>query len=446
VTGSVQELLRGRDEEEVGLEDLVGLRQATLSLLKVEIDVKGLDESGDRVVVLVVFLAHNAHEILELLLVVAVLETTAVLSRTAAVCDNGSGQVAEEPGSRGLDAVDESLGEKHLGELVARRLVVEHGEECPVCQPDAVLQLCERVAEQTCLDALLHLQNLLQRGLPVGGQNVGGELTPRGSAGLVVVGGQNAVLVEEVRGATVVSARVLELAVLVQLVDHLRGHAVGVLEILQVGSLVSAQVVDDLTVTQQAQDLLGVLLELGALGEGLVALGVVLLRPLGEVIDGGIEVADEVAHVGLLEQGIFGLGDVVDALVLRGLLLEEVEQGEDEVAVQVGDELGQQRVLLRDVGLGVGHGCDCVYMGSLSSSLAGAPLVYELDVFAAGKCGQICQGSSRETSNAERVEVEVEVEGARSRRRHTITRRGTTISYSLHLHCLSRVPFTGSFI
>jgi len=173
----------------------------------------------------------------------------------------------------------------------------------------------------------------------------------------------------------------------------------GVLKVLQVGSLVGAQVVDDLAVAQQAQDLLGVLLELGALGEGLVALGVVLGGPLGEVVDGGIEVADEVAHVGLLEQGIFGLGDVVDALVLRGLLLEEVEQGKDEVAVQVRDELGQQRVLLRDVGLGVGHGCDYVYMGSLSSSLA--PRWYELDVFAAGKCGQIVPRKLQRASNAE---------------------------------------------
>ena len=178
MAGSVEELLGGRDKEEVGLEDFVGLGQATLSLLKVEVDVQGLDESSDGVVVLVVLLAHDAHEILELLLVVAVLEATTVLSRTATVCDDGGGQVAKEPGSRGLDAVDKRLGEEHLGELVTRGLVVEHGEECPVCQPNAVLQLCERVAEQTCLDALLHLQDLLERGLPVGGQDVGGELAP----------------------------------------------------------------------------------------------------------------------------------------------------------------------------------------------------------------------------------------------------------------------------
>lgn len=135
----------------------------------------------------------------------------------------------------------------------------------------------------------------------------------------------------------------------------------GVLEVLQVGSLVGAKVVDDLAVSKKAKDLLGVLLELGALGQSLIALLVVLGGPLGEVVDGGVKVADEVTHVGLLEEGIFGLGDVVDALVLGGLLLKEVEQRKDEVAVQVGDELGQQRVLLRDVGLVVCHGCECVY-------------------------------------------------------------------------------------
>lgn len=74
MASGVEELLRGGDKEEVGLEDLVSLEKTALSLLEVEVDVESLDESGDRVVVLVVLLAHNAHEILELLLVVAVLE------------------------------------------------------------------------------------------------------------------------------------------------------------------------------------------------------------------------------------------------------------------------------------------------------------------------------------------------------------------------------------
>lgn len=357
VAGGVEELLRGGDKEEVGLEDLVGLDQAALSLLKVKVDVQSLDEGGDGVVVLVAFLAHNAHEILKLLLVVAVLEAAAVLAGSAAVRDDGGCQVAQEPGAGGLDAVDEGLGEEELGELIARGLVVEHGEESPVSEPGAVLELGKGVAEKAGVDALLHLHDLLQCGLPVGGENVGGELTPRGSAGLVVVGGQNAVLVEQVGGAAVVTARVLELAVLVELLHHLRGHTVGVLEVLQVGGLVGAQVVDDLRIAEQVQDLLGVLLELGALCEGVVALGLVLLGRLLEVVDLGIEATDEVVHVGLLEQRIFGLGDVVDALVFGSLFLEEVEQGKDEVTVQVRDELGQQRVLLGDF-LVVGHGCD----------------------------------------------------------------------------------------
>jgi hypothetical protein len=56
-----------------------------------------------------------------------------------------------------------------------------------------------------------------------------------------------------------------------------------------------------------------------------------------------------------------------------------------------------------------------VYMGSLSSSLA--PRWYELDVFAAGKCGQIVPRKLQRDFNAESEVGEREQEAATGRGR-----------------------------
>jgi hypothetical protein len=57
-----------------------------------------------------------------------------------------------------------------------------------VDQPRALLQLCQRVVEQPCVDVLFDLVNLLEAGLPVYRQDLAGELAPGGLAGLVVIG------------------------------------------------------------------------------------------------------------------------------------------------------------------------------------------------------------------------------------------------------------------
>ena len=292
----VHKLVCRAEQEEVVLENLLGLAQLLLGLLKVKVDVQGLDEVGDGVAVLVALLAHDADEVLELLLVLI------GVARLAAVGDDGGGEVAQYPGAVCLDGVDVGGGEEHVGQALAGGLVVEEGEQGPVDQPGAVLQLGEGVVEEAGVDGLLELVDLLDGRVPVDAQDLAGQLAPRGLALLVVVGGEDAEAVEQLGGVRVDAARVLEAAELVELVDHLDGDAVRVLEVRQVLRLVGAQVGHHALVVEQARDLARLLLEpVAALDDG-VALLLVLVGHVVEVVHLLVQLAHEVGHVGDLEQ------------------------------------------------------------------------------------------------------------------------------------------------
>jgi hypothetical protein len=181
--GGIDKCVSRAEQEEIILENLLGLAQLLLGLLEVEVDVQGLDEVGDGVGVLVPFLAHDADQVLKLTLVLV------AVAGAAAAGDNGSGQVAQDPRARGLDGVDVGGREEHVGQGLAGGLVVEEGKQRPVEQPGAVLQLGERVVEQACVDLLLDLVDLLDGAVPVDGQDLAGKLAPGGLALLVVVGG-----------------------------------------------------------------------------------------------------------------------------------------------------------------------------------------------------------------------------------------------------------------
>ena len=183
VAGGVDKGVGGAEQEEVVLENLLGLAELLLGLLEVKVDVEGLDEVGDGVGVLVTLLADNADQILELALVLV------RVAGAAAAGDDGSGEVAQDPGAVCLDGVDVGGGEEHVGEGLAGGLVVEEGEEGPVDQPGAVLQLGEGVVEEACVDELLDLVDLLNGRVPVDGEDLAGELAPGSLALLVVVGG-----------------------------------------------------------------------------------------------------------------------------------------------------------------------------------------------------------------------------------------------------------------
>ena len=354
----IDKLVGGAEQEEVVFENLLGLAQLLLGLLKVKVDVQCLDEVGDGVAVLVALLPDYPDQVLELLLVLI------RVAALVAVCDDGGGEVAQDPGAVGLDGVDVRGREEHVGEALAGGLVVEEGEQRPVDQPCAVLQLCEGVVEEARVDGLLELVDLLNGRVPVDGEDLAGELAPRGLALLVVVGGlgqsvllryfsvfdvsyQDAESVQQLGGVWVDSAAVLEAAKLVELVDHLDRDAVRVLEVCQVLHLVGAQVGDDILVVQQPRDLARLLLQLVASLQHLVALRLVLLGHVVEAVHVLVQRAHKVGHVRRLEQLQQQL--LLVQRLLGILVGAEVEQRVDQVAVEVGHQLGKQAVLLGDV-------------------------------------------------------------------------------------------------
>jgi hypothetical protein len=177
----IHKLFRRAQQKEVVLENFLRLAELLLRLLKVKVDVQRLDEVGNGVVVLVALLPYNPDQVLELLLVLV------RVPAAAAAGDDGGDEVAQDPGAVCLDGVDVGGGEEHVGEGLARGFVVEEGEEHPVNQPGAVLELCERVVEEACVDNLLKLVDLLDGGVPVYGEDFAGELAPGGFALFVVV-------------------------------------------------------------------------------------------------------------------------------------------------------------------------------------------------------------------------------------------------------------------
>ncbi len=85
-------------------------------------------------------------------------------------------------------------------------------------QPGAMLQLGKRVAEQLLIDALADLLQLLHRRLPVRREDLGCQATPCRGRYLVVVGRENTELIEEFGRGTVVAARILKVAKVVELI------------------------------------------------------------------------------------------------------------------------------------------------------------------------------------------------------------------------------------
>lgn len=174
---------------------------------------------------------------------------------------------------------------------------------------------------------------------------------------------QHAEAVQQLGSVRVDAAAVLELAKLVQAVDVVEGDAVALLEVLQVLRLVGAQVGHDVLVVEQLGDLGGRGLELVALAQDLLALLCELGGHLVEPVDVLVQLAHKVGHVGRAQQR-------QQQLLLLGRLLGvlvggEVEQREQQMAVEVGHELWQQAVLLGDgaaCGRCVGHGV-CVVFG-----------------------------------------------------------------------------------
>lgn len=181
-------------------------------------NVKGVDELGDGVGVLVGLLSDIANNVLELLLL------DRAVASTCAAGDDGSNQVPQNPGARGLNGVDVGGREEHVQNGLAGTLEVEQGEEGPVDKHGPVVKLSSGVVEESGVDALTNILKLVNGRLPVCGQDFGSKLSPGCSGNLVVVGGENAELVEHIGGRAILAASELELSEIVQSIHHFEGN------------------------------------------------------------------------------------------------------------------------------------------------------------------------------------------------------------------------------
>lgn len=172
VTSGLDKGVGGRGEEEVAAADLLGGAESFTGSVEVVCDVEGVDELSDGVGVLVGLLADVADDILELLLL------SRAVARAGAAGDDGSNQVAQGPRARGLDGVDVGGGEEHVQDGVAGSIKVEQREQRPVDKHGAVVELSTGVVEQLGVDSFADVLELVDGGLPVGGENLASELTP----------------------------------------------------------------------------------------------------------------------------------------------------------------------------------------------------------------------------------------------------------------------------
>lgn len=115
-------------------------------------------------------------------------------------------------------------------------------------------------------------------------------------------------------------------------------HIMLLLKKFQVGNLITSQVTNDVFPSKKIGKLGGVLLELFYTRDDFLSLVVELGRGLIEAVELCLEVANEVGHICSLEELILGLGDganLVVGSIFRELTSLKIQQGEDEVAVEV---------------------------------------------------------------------------------------------------------------
>lgn len=217
VAGGLDKGIGGGGEEEVGAADVLGHAESLAGGVEVVGNVEGVDELGDGVGVLVGLLADVADDVLELLLL------GGRVAGTGAAGDDGGNQVAQDPRAAGLDGVDVGGGEEHVEDGLAGALVVEQGEQSPVDQHGAVVELSAGVVEELGVNVLADVLELVDGSVPVGRKDFASKLAPRRGRDLVIVGGQNAELVEHIGGGAVLAASELELAKVVEGVDHFDG-------------------------------------------------------------------------------------------------------------------------------------------------------------------------------------------------------------------------------
>lgn len=119
MTSSLNKGISGGGEEEIGAADVLGETKGLTGGIEIVGNVECVDELGDGIVVLIGLLADVADDVLELLLL------SGRVAGASTTGDDGSDEVAQNPGARGLDGVDVGSGEEHVENGLAGTLEVE---------------------------------------------------------------------------------------------------------------------------------------------------------------------------------------------------------------------------------------------------------------------------------------------------------------------------------
>jgi hypothetical protein len=164
----VDKAIRAGTEEEVIPQNFFRLQQLLLGLFEIKVHVQRFDKVGQRVGILVPFLLDHPYQVLQLLLV------RIAIPALAAVSNDSRSQIPQDPWADGLYCVDEGGREEKLGQNFFSGVVVEEGEEAPVDQPGAVVELRKRVVEEFGVDALFDFLDFFHGVVPFCAEDFGG--------------------------------------------------------------------------------------------------------------------------------------------------------------------------------------------------------------------------------------------------------------------------------
>ena len=158
----INECISRAGKEEVVSEDCLSINELLLGFLKIKVDIERFHEIGEGIRVLVALLPHNSNKIFDLLLI-----CTGIFAPIS-IGDYSGCEVSQDPGAVRLNGVDEGWREEHFGKALPSGLIVEEREEAPVDKPSAMLKLRQRVVEESSIDGITNLLDLLHGTLPFG--------------------------------------------------------------------------------------------------------------------------------------------------------------------------------------------------------------------------------------------------------------------------------------
>jgi hypothetical protein len=135
MSGTLHKLLRQTRQKEITFQHRLHLRQPLLRKFKIKIHVQSIHKLGNRIGILISLLLDDSNELTNLFLVVV------RISFAEMGCYDCGGEIAKDPGWGGLNGVYVGGGEEEFAEGFAAVFGVKEGEEGPMDEPGAVVEL-----------------------------------------------------------------------------------------------------------------------------------------------------------------------------------------------------------------------------------------------------------------------------------------------------------------